>query len=442
MEVVRPYTVEVKKPFLLNGSYSKSVITWYVDSPSKIEEVSGPFTRVEFHEPDIGSRQKLIKQLLKFGWKPIIFTDPTDAHPEGQPKLTIKGEPVESLMEIEIPVGKDLAMWYTLQHRKSQIEGWINNLRGDGRLTAGANSCGTNTARMRHRNVVNVPKADPKVIFGYEMRDLFIAKDGYRLVGHDAASLEARVMAHYSIPYDNGEFAREILHGDIHNKNARIFFPEETFGRDKGDPIFDAYRSISKNGFYALIYGAQPKKLAATLGCSIGEAKRLFDEFWKQNPGLGLLRDRVIKICESQGWVPGIDGRRIYIRSSHSALNALFQSTGAIAMKVSMVFLDYWVKKNELDVLKVIDMHDEGQAEENLNEIKIFTSSTKNELIKKLDDKLIYSDIHYDGNHYSKYYSPYGELAVKSIRKAGQYLGFNVDLDGEYKVGRSWAETH
>ena len=35
-----------------------------------------------------------------------------------------------------------------------------------------------------------------------------------------------------------------------------------------------------------------------------------------------------------------------------------------------------------------------------------------------------------------------GEIAVRSIRAAGEELGFRCPLDGEYKVGRNWAETH
>ena len=35
-----------------------------------------------------------------------------------------------------------------------------------------------------------------------------------------------------------------------------------------------------------------------------------------------------------------------------------------------------------------------------------------------------------------------GEIAVWSIREAGKELGFRCPLDGEYKVGRNWAETH
>jgi DNA polymerase I-like protein with 3'-5' exonuclease and polymerase domains len=35
-----------------------------------------------------------------------------------------------------------------------------------------------------------------------------------------------------------------------------------------------------------------------------------------------------------------------------------------------------------------------------------------------------------------------GELGVSAIQAAGVALGLRCPLDGEYKVGKNWAETH
>lgn len=445
IEIELPYGDRpINKPFLMKGGYNAHVWAWAERSMNStyddidwVYSVGGPFTRVEFVEPDIGSRQKLIKQLLEHGWKPTIFTE------KGQPKLTVKGEPVDSLTEIEGDVGKKIAEWYTLGHRRSQILGWIRDLRPDGRLTAGADSCGTNTARMRHTCVVNVPKADPKVIFGYEMRDLFIAEMCHLLCGHDASGLEARIMAHYTTPYDGGEFAKEILGGKLHGKNARIFFPKETENLDSDDPTFLTYRSKGKNGFYGLVYGAQPPKLATTLGVNKRVGRILFDAFWEGNYALGKLRDRVIKMAESRGWVPGLDGRKIYIRSSHSALNALFQSAGAIVMKRSMVILDALVREAGLTAKKVLDQHDEAQAEIPIDEVEYYEFDNKESALSVITSDRVWtkpSKLH--NGRWSIAYAKYGELAVKSIIMAGTYYNLRCPLDAEYKIGRSWAETH
>ena len=430
-EVVRPYAVEIKEPYKRDGTLCQAVLKWYTE---EVPAISGPFSRIRFQDPDIGSRQKLTKQLLEHGWKPELFTD------KGAPKLTEKGEPVPSLLRIKAPIGKKLAKWYVIQHRQSQIQGWINKIRPDGRLTAGANSCGTNTGRMRHRNVVNVPKASSEVLFGYQMRDLFIARKGYSLVGHDASGLEARVMGHYTFPIDNGAFATEILHGDIHSKNAIGFFEDSLKGRIRGDEGFEEYRDKAKQLFYALIYGAQVSKVMYIVGCSRKKAQKIFDAFWELNPGLGRLRDKVIKIANKQGWLPGLDGRRIYVRSSHSALNALFQSAGAIIMKESMILLEDMVRKAGLEVIKVLDMHDEAQAEVPNSDIARVEGSE--EEVRDAISRGIWTSPKEKDGTFSSMYCQYGEFAVKSIREAGEVCNLRCDLDAEYKIGRSWAETH
>ena len=36
----------------------------------------------------------------------------------------------------------------------------------------------------------------------------------------------------------------------------------------------------------------------------------------------------------------------------------------------------------------------------------------------------------------------FGILAVQCMRAAGEQLGFRLPLDGEYKIGDNWSETH
>lgn len=206
---------EISKPFTKSGSISARAEKYLGE---QTECLSGPFTPISFTIPNISQRQKIIQILLDLGWKPDEFTD------KGQPKLTDKGEPVETLSKVT-GVGKYIADWYRYKHRQSQIKGLIERVREDGRISAGANTIGTNTCRMRHRNVVNIPKAHPSVIFGKQIRSLFTCryKEGWRLLGGDASGLEARMEAHYTYNYDGGVYAKELLEGDVHSKNAAIF---------------------------------------------------------------------------------------------------------------------------------------------------------------------------------------------------------------------------
>ena len=400
------YKVPVNKPFLKNGSHSATVIRWF---DGNIPDIGGPFTRVEFLEPDIGSRQKLTKQLLYLGWKPIEYTE------KGNPRIT-----EESLEAMDTPALKLISEWYSYRQRLSTIRGWLKNprLKVDHRLPASADTLGTNTGRFRHSVVVNVPKAKPNVLFGTEMRSLFTVPVGSEMVGCDASGLEARMEAHYTYPYQGGkEYADEILNGDIHNKNVPYFFERFVEDEEIGTPRWESFRDITKNCKYALTYGCFPPKLRETMNqhpeasYSTKEAQNIWDSFWSGGGPLALLRDDVNRSYNKDGYLVGLDGRKVYPRGEHSALNTLFQSGGAIVMKVALLFLDKWLRELNLkDVVKfVINMHDEFQMEVKKDE----------ELIEKVK-----------------------ELSVRSIVQAGKFLKLNVPLDGDAKSGSNWAETH
>lgn len=388
LEIERPYDGPINTPFLKKGGYNQNVHKWYGED---IPDIGGPFSRVEFVEPELSKRQKLVAQLLRLGWKPTIFTD------KGFPKLTHDGEPVESLNSLT-GVGGDIALWYTLNHRQSQIAGWLKNTRleEDGRLTAGAITCGTNTGRMRHNTVVNVPKAADHVVFGKEMRSLFIVEDGYVMVGHDASGLELRMLAHYM---NDPEYTEVLLNGDLHSYNQEL----------AGLPT----RDDAKTFIYAFNYGAGDAKLGSIVGGTANDGAAIRARFLEKNKSLGRLIEKVQE-ASKRGYLIGLDGRKLWMRkdergriATNKALNTLLQGAGAVVMKVSMCYLDKWWRRDGLDVKKIIDMHDESQAE-------VFPEHAE----------------------------LYGNLAVQSIKQAGQYLNLNCPLDAEYKIGLNWSETH
>ena len=388
MEVKQYGSVPVNKPFKKDGTYSAGVLSWYRDQ-GDISEVSGMFTRVIFSEPDLGSRQKLTAQLLRLGWKPRSFTD------KGNPQLTIKGEPCPSLYSIVSSIGQDIATWYVYNHRQSQIQGWLNRLRPDGRLTASAITIGTPTFRFTHSGVVNVPKAASYVIFGKEMRSPFIADEGDVLIGHDASGLELRMLAHYM---NDDEYIDAILNGDIHTKNM---IAAGLLTRDQ-----------AKTFIYAFLYGAGNAKIGDIINGSATAGGRVKKRFLEQTPALANLITRV-QAAALKGYLIGLDGRKIILRTfegkvqTHKALNTLLQTAGAVVMKYSMIFLDDMLQKEGLRSKKVIDMHDEAQ----------------------------YS-VHPDDAERHK------ELAVLSLQQAGEFLKLRIPLDGEAKAGKNWAETH
>jgi len=389
LELTRTYPRPITRPYLKSGEYNNQVKKWY--RGDEVQLVSGPFSRVEFLEPDLGKRAKLVTQLLRLGWRPASFTE------KGNPQLTVDGSPCPSLLKISNKVGRWIADWYTYRHRQSQITGWLELVRDDGRISARAITIGTPTFRFRHSKVVNVPKASPKVLFGKQMRSLFTVRKGYLLVGHDASGLELRMLAD---AINDAGFTMEVVNGDIHTKNQI----------DAGLPT----RDDAKTFIYAFIYGAGDAKIGVIVGGSRKAGKAIKQRFLTANPKLA----DTIKATQSaakRGYLIGLDGRRITLRrdkftgeiQTHKALNTRLQCAGALVMKWSMVILDEWIREMKLDVRKVIDMHDEGQ----------------NEVLAK------------DANMVAT-------LGPASIVLAGELLQLNVPLAGDAKIGRNWAQTH
>lgn len=136
------------------------------------------------------------------------------------------GKICENLEELDGELAKNIVRWLSLRNRRNVIlsekgTGWLAHprLKVDGRIPA-RQSGTTNTHRWKHSVIVNVPKPEPKVVLGYEMRDLFCAPPGYLCIGWDSSALENRVAGHYAAEFDGGAYAETLMHGDSHKVNA------------------------------------------------------------------------------------------------------------------------------------------------------------------------------------------------------------------------------
>lgn len=88
-------------------------------------------------------------------------------------------------------------------HRRSLIQGLINNERVDGKLSGEANPCATPTARMRHKIIVNIPAAGAP--FGEECRSLFLANSRNKGRGNILVKKLTKAME------ESGKFRRKPL---------------------------------------------------------------------------------------------------------------------------------------------------------------------------------------------------------------------------------------
>jgi DNA polymerase I-like protein with 3'-5' exonuclease and polymerase domains len=231
--------------------------------------------------------------------------------------------------------------------------------------------------------------------YGKEFRSLFTVPSGYKLVGCDVSGLELRCLSSYLVRWDSGAYRKELLEGDIHTANQMA----------SGVPT----RDKAKTFIYAFLYGAGDKKIGEIVKGTAKEGKILKQTFLSKTPAIKKLRETVIQNFKQRGFLYAIDRRRIHPRSEHSALNFLLQSCGSIIVKKATILLHKNLShlKYGEDWGMVAHIHDEMQLQ------------VKEHLAEEV-----------------------GKVAVDSIKQTQNYFKFNCELDGEYKIGNNWAETH
>jgi len=341
--------------------------------------VGGTFSRIDWPEFNLGSRKQIGRYLRRFGWKPEKFTENGQAIVDEKVLETVT----------DIPEAQLIAEYLMVQKRIAQVQSWIDAVEDDDRVHGQVNAIGAVTGRMTHSspNMAQVPAVG--VPYGTECRALWIVPEGRKLVGVDASGLELRMLAHYM---DDEEYTNEIINGDIHTTNQR----------NAGLST----RSQAKTFIYAFLYGAGDAKIGSIVGGSQRVGGQLRQRFLSNTPALERLRERV-SVASQRGHLRGLDGRCLHIRSEHSALNTLLQSAGAIVMKKALAIFSEFAPQWKLDYKLLGSIHDEYQLEARADQA----------------DKV-------------------GYLMVESIKAAGIAFDLKCPLDGEYKVGNNWAQTH
>lgn len=346
-----------------------------------------PFIKTQTVVFNPGSRHHIANRLKAIhGWKPAKFTEAGTA---------IVDEDV--LSELPYPEAKLLTEYLMIQKRLGMLaEGrnaWLKMAK-KGRIHGEVITNGAVTGRATHRNpnIAQVPAVGAP--YGTECRSLFTSSPERSLVGIDVSGLELRMLGHFMAAYDGGKYAREVVEGDIHTVNQQAAGLET--------------RNQAKTFIYGFLYGAGPDKIGQIVGKGRDTGIKLRNKFLQATPALAKLLTAVKKAA-GRGYLMGLDGRRLHIRSDHAALNTLLQSAGALICKQWMVEMDREIADRGWRpmVQQVAWVHDECQF-----------------------------DCHPD------IVEEFGQMAVDCIGKAGEFFNIKCPLTGEYKHGQNWACTH
>lgn len=382
------------------------------------------FCPLVLQEFNPGSRTQIAERFIrKYGWKPSKFT------PTGQPEIS-----EDTLNELTYPEAGPMAKYMKLEKLIGQISspikksgrggGWLPHARDHGdhwRVHSNVIPLAAVTGRMS----ASSPNIQQVATEAY-MRKAWVAGPGKVLVGVDADGLEGRMLAHYLMPYDGGKYARMLLEGkkedgtDLHStnqKNAGLYILNN-----------------AKRLFYAMIYGGGDAKLGLIVTQDAHEAEKTVNLEYlglagKKRVslsaigaaarakvvagivGLGPLTALVQDKSRKQKWVRGIDGRKLWSRSPHSALNTVLQSAGAILMKIALV-----IAEDDLSASGLETDEDYGLV------------------------ALIHDEIQYEAK--PEHAEQVRDIVIDAIRKAGEELDMRIAHLGTGAIGNDWSATH
>lgn len=276
----------------------------------------------------------------------------------------------------------------------------------DNKIHTVYNQALTQTGRLSSQfpNLQNIPTRTKE---GKELRKLFIAEVGNKLLSIDYSQIELRMVAHLANE-------TKLIQDFVENKDIH----KETAARILGisvDEVTNQQRSYAKATNFGIIYGLSAHGLAKQINVSRVKAQEFIDKYFETYPQIQVYMDGVYEGAKLNGFVSTIVGRKRYLpdinssvfpireASKRAAINAPVQGSAADLLKVSMIKIFEEMKKQNMQSKMLLQIHDELVFE------------VKNNEEKELEF-----------------------LAKKIMESAMDLL---VPLDAEYKVGQTLYET-
>jgi DNA polymerase I len=403
------------------------------------------------------SRDHIAERLTrKYQWEPKEYTD------AGSPKLDD-----DVLKALPYPEAAALAEYFMIQKRIGQLaegaQAWLRSVSKKGKIHGRYNSNGAVTGRATHSspNIGQVPGVASE--YGWDCRALFTVLPGWTQLGADQSGLELRCLGSYLSVFDGGEYRKIVLYGDVHWENAKALFglPAGTIRDEENHPEHKVYRNAAKTFIYAFLYGSGPENLGALIGVSKEERRAwlkcpkhlaalkkiqatalarkkpvptgmalahiykgmlLTDAFLDAMPAFKKLL-KVVKKAAKKGYLKGLDGRHIPVRSEHAALNSLLQGAGAIICKS-------WITLAEQRLIAAGFKPSQGINQEWAKDADfVFMGWVHDEIQVAVRNPDHVAEI--------------SRIIIQAGREAGDcFKSWDCPLDVDVKVGTDWATCH
>ena len=265
------------------------------------------------------------------------------------------------------PIIHEILRYRELQKLVSTYIDTIPTMVGDdGRLHTTFLQAGTTTGRMssQNPNIQNIPVRTEE---GREIRKAFVAEEGYTLVSIDYSQVELRIAAFLSGDknmieiFKNGE--------DVHQGvAARVF----------GVSLLEVTKEMRREAKvinFGILYGMGVNALRANLGgeTTRAEAQEFLNAYFNTFTRLAEYLEEVKASARAHGYTtthfgrrrhfPGMNSSAPFIRAQaeRMAINAPVQGTSADIIRIAMVRIHAFLKKETLDtdVRMLLQVHDE-----------------------------------------------------------------------------------
>jgi DNA polymerase I len=375
----------------------------------------------EFPGTNLKSRAQIGALLEARGWVPEKRTEKTK-----QPK--IDDELLETIPAI-YPEFTGLAEHYTLGRRLGQLadgdKAWLKHIGDDERIHGAIVHIGTPHSRAAHfdPNLAQVPSPKRGKPLAVECRALFHHPGDWVFVACDQAGLQDRCFSHYLAAFDGGAYGQSFIAGvDTHWKSATALELVSS-ERDKASKLHTTLREGSKSFRYGFLFGMRAKRAGEILSTIIRSAQqvdpsyrgpstngsRALQQFESATPGLKQLRLSLEAQAAKNGWVPGLDGRRVPTDAQYKALNRIVTSAEAIVCK-------RWLIRVYDELYARFRYGWDGDA--------VITAWVHDELLVCCRPEIA---------------NQVGEIMLRHAKEPGEFYSLKVPLDAEYNIGRSWA---
>lgn len=282
--------------------------------------------------------------------------------PKGQPSTA---EPVlQELADSDYALPALILEYRSLSKLKSTYTDRLPQMINPrtGRVHTSYHQAVTATGRLSSSdpNLQNIPIRTAE---GRRIRQAFIAAPGHLLVAADYSQIELRIMAHLS--GDKGLLEAFANGEDIHRATAA-----EVFGIEP-DAVEAEQRRRAKAINFGLIYGMSAFGLARQIKVDRGTAQSYIDRYFERYPGVLRYMDRIRGSARERGYVETLFGRRLYLPeissgnrmrqqgAERTAINAPMQGTAADIIKLAMVSVDDWLRRDSVPARMIMQVHDE-----------------------------------------------------------------------------------